>query len=35
MTYKGMLLSALLVPVTITSYGKNTVEPKTSVEGYM
>jgi uncharacterized protein YhaN len=32
MTYKGMFLSALLVPVAITSYAKNTVDSKVSVE---
>lgn len=28
MTYKGMLLSALLVPVAVTSYGKESVDPR-------
>ena len=28
MTYKGMLLSALLVPVAVTSYGQESVDPR-------
>jgi len=28
MTYKGMLLSALLVPVAVTSYGKESVDSR-------